>query len=129
MIDHESIIYTEVSSALRREFSGIRIIGTDFIDNPPSFPAVSIIQSDNTINERYSTLSNVENVSRESYKFEIVSNLKRGKEQQCKDIANLIDEIMVERFSYLRTFNQPVPAVDSTIARRVLRYVQNVSLK
>ena len=127
MIDHESTIYADISNVLRKTFKGIRIIGTEFDDTPPSFPAVSIIQSDNTINDRYSTLASLENATREAYKFEIVSNLKQGKEQQCKTIAEEIDEIMVEKYAYLRTFNQPVPAADTSLARRVLRYVNNVS--
>ena len=129
MIDHEDAIFDEVATLLRANFEGIHIIGREITDTPPSFPAVSIIQSDNTINGKYSTFESKENVAIESYKFEIVSNLEKGeKEAQCKAIAGMINSIMVDTHAYTRTFNQPVPSADTSLARRVLRYTQNISI-
>lgn len=123
MIDYEDIVYDEVSSMLRAEFEGIFIIGVELTDAPPQFPAVSIIQANSKVNDRYSTFDYVENVASEEYRFDIYSNLEDQKDakQQTKDILAVIDGVMSDLF-YIRSFCQPVPNADTKFTRRVARY-------
>ena len=126
MIDQEDEIYDAVSSALRSAFDGIFITGVEITDTPPRFPAVSIIQLNSTVSERYSTFEKVDNVAAEEYKFDVYSNLESQKDakQQTKDIVAVIDGVMSDRF-YIRSFCQPIPGVDSKNTRRVARYKNN----
>lgn len=123
MIDNEQLVYDKVSAALRAKFDGIFIIGVEITDTPPQFPATSIIQSNSSVNGRYSTFEKVDNVASEEYKFDIYSNLEAQKDakQQTKDILAVIDGVMCELF-YIRSFCQPIPTADGKSTRLVARY-------
>ena len=123
MIDNEQLVYDKVSAALRTAFDGIFIIGVELTDTPPRFPAVSIIQSNSSVNGRYSTFEKVDNVAEEEYKFGIHSNLESQREakQQTKEILAVIDGVMCDLF-YIRPFCQPVPSADTKNTRLVARY-------
>ena len=127
MIDHENEIFEKVSTALRENFPDIYVIGREISDTPPSFPAVSITQSANEVNSKYSTFRQIEHAANEVYKFEIASNLEVGREKQCKEILQVIDSVMSEMFYYTRRKPQSVPAIDPTVARLIARYENNSS--
>ena len=124
MIDKENEIFNTVSSALRKKFKGIYVVGTELTATPPKFPAVSFVQTNNVIKENYSTFNNLENVAQEDYKAEVCSNLTEGKEAQTKEITTAISDIM-SGFGYIRTFCEPVANIDPTVARRISRYRKN----
>ena len=123
MIDNEQLVYDKVSAALRAKFDIIFIIGVEITDTPPQFPATSIIQSNSSVNGRYSTFEKVDNVAEEEYKFDVYSNLESQKDakQQTKDILAVIDGVMCELF-YIRSFCQPIPTADKKSTRLVARY-------
>lgn len=123
MIDNEQLVYDEVSSALRAAFEGIFIVGAELTDNPPQFPAVSIVQKHSEVNQRHSTFDSVENAVIEEYEFGVYSNLEdiHTAKKQTKDIMAVIDEVMCGLF-YPRTFCQPIPSADAKITRRIARY-------
>ena len=126
MIDNEQLVYDRVSTALRTAVDGIFVIGVELTDTPPRFPAVSVIQSNSSVNERYSTFEKVDNVAAEEYKFDIYSNLENFKDakQQTKEILAVIDGVMSDLF-YIRSFCQPIPNADRKITRLVARYKKN----
>ena len=124
MIDKESEIFSAVATALRLKYKKIYVIGTELTATPPKFPAVSFVQSNNSVRSEYSTFSSLENVAREDYKAEVFSNLEQGKEAQTKEITNVISDV-VRELGYERTFCQPIANGDPTIARRVSRYTKN----
>ena len=126
MIDHELLIFNAVAAALRKQFQPIFVSGVELVDTPPQFPAVSIVQTDNKVNERGSTFDYVENVATVTYTFNIFSNLENiaDAKAQTKRIASVIDEVMAGLF-YPRTFCQPIANADSKISRLVGRYTKN----
>ena len=124
MIDYESDIFTAVASALRAEFPGIYVVGTELSTTPSNFPAVSFIQTNNAVRSEYSTFQSLENVATEDYKVEVYSNLITGKEAQTKAITGVISDVM-SGLGYERTFCEPVPNGDPTVNRRVSRYRKN----
>jgi hypothetical protein len=125
LIDKELEIFNAVAKRLREKFTTIYVVNTELLDTPPKFPAVSFVQSNNAINNQYSTFGNIENVVKEDYKAEIFSNLSTGEERQAKEIASVISDAMNE-FLYERTFCEFIPnGNDATICRRVSRYTKN----
>ena len=124
MIDKETEIFNTVASKLRAKFSGIYIVGTELVTTPPRFPAVSFIQTNNSVRDVYSTFHRLENVVKEDYKAEVYSNLEKGKEAQTKEITIAISDIMSD-LGYERTFCEPIANIDATVSRRVSRFTKN----
>ena len=124
MIDKEPEVFEAVSSALRKKYKGIYVIGAEMSDAPPKFPAVSLVQTNNAIKDGFSTFDSLENVVTEDYKAEVFSNLEKGKEAQTKEITSVISDVM-SSLDYVRTFCEVVPNNDATITRRMSRYRKN----
>ena len=124
MIDKEAEIFKAVSTALRGKIKGIYVIGAEMSPTPPKFPAVSFVQTNNSVKSEHSTFDSLENVVTEDYKAEVCSNLEKGKEAQTKEITSIISDVMSE-LGYERTFCEVVPNIDSTINRRMSRYRKN----
>ena len=124
MIDKENDIFKAVSSELRKKYKGIYIVGTELITTPPRFPAVSLIQTNNSVRNEYSTFDRLENVVKEDYKAEVYSNLEKGKEAQTKEITMEISDVL-HSLGYERTFCEPVANIDATVSRRVSRFAKN----
>ncbi len=124
MIDKENEIFKVVSTALRKKFKGIYVIGAEMSPTPPKFPAVSFVQTNNTTKTEFATFDSLENVVTEDYKAEVYSNLEKGKEAQTKEITSIISDVM-GGLGYVRTFCEIVPNTDSTINRRMSRYRKN----
>ena len=124
MIDNEKNVFNAVSAKLRSKYENIYIVGTELADTPPKFPAVSLVQTNNSIKTEHSTFDSLENVVREDYKAEVFSNLETGKEAQTKEITGVISDVMCD-LGYERTFCEPIANGDSTINRRVSRYTNN----
>ena len=124
MINKETETFVFVADKLRKNFNGIYVIGAELTSTPPQFPAVSIVQTNNAINESYSTFGSLENVAKEDYKVEVCSNLEHGKEAQARDITTVISDAMSE-LGYVRIFCEPIVNADSTVHRRMSRYRKN----
>lgn len=125
MTDKENELFADIASELRKQFDGIYIIGKQLSSEPPRFPAVSIIQENNTVNTRYSTFNELENVACITQYIEIYSNDREQKEEICKSISIVIDDVLKTR-GYCRSLNQPMINVDDSIARRVMRYKKEI---
>lgn len=125
MIDIENELFTKIADALHEEFpdpdeetNGIFVTG-EYTNAPSSFPAVSIIEMDNTTADYDSS---GETHAQVMYEVNIFSNLRSGKKSQCKKIAQVIDRIFTA-YNFSRMMLQPIPNMnDSTIYRMVGRY-------
>lgn len=125
MIDHEAELFNIVARKLREKYgaNNIYVIGEEVINEPPRYPSISIVQSDNIINDKYSTFKEQENVAIETYKVEVVSK----DSEQSKEIVDLINEVFKEH-NYLRTYNQPVFSVNTSNYRRIARFINKNSI-
>ena len=121
MIDKEKEIFDAVAKELREKFPGIYVVGTELVSAPPRFPSVSFVQTNNTVQGKYSTFDSLENVVKEDYKAEVFSNLKNGRDAQTKEITKVISDVMCD-LNFERTFCEPIPNADATISRRMSRY-------
>lgn len=120
MIDAENIIFSRIANMLRTAYPGI-FVRSEFTDIPARFPAVTIIESDNSVLTRQSTL-NIENAASLMYEVNVYSNLSTGKKQQAKAIMALIDNEFAA-MNFVRTMCNPVSNLqDATIYRMVARY-------
>ena len=121
MINIESDVFNIVSIAARKVYPDLYITG-EYVKSPPTFPAVSIVEVDNSAYTRTQTDSNVENHAELLYEVNVYSNKKSGKKSECKEIAALIDNELAA-LGFSRTMLQPIPNMDdATIYRMTGRY-------
>ena len=121
MTDKEDELFADIANNLRKKFDGIYIIGKQLSSEPPRFPAVSIVQENNIVNTKFSTFNELENVACITQYIEIYSNDNEQKEEICKSISLVVDNVL-KFHGYIRMLNQPMVNADDTIARRIMRY-------
>jgi hypothetical protein len=122
VIDIESEVFTHVANTLRSQFPGIFVSG-EYVTAPTKFPAVTIIEMDNSLYARTKDLEGNENHSVLMYEVNVYSNLASGKKTQCKSIMALVDNKMQE-LGFARVGCSPValPNTDTSIYRMIARY-------
>lgn len=121
MINVENEIFSIVSTKVRNEFPNIYMSG-EYVKSPPSFPATSLVEMDNTAYTSTQTSSGNENHATLMYEVNTYSNKVKGKKSECKEIMTLIDNEM-EALGFTRTMLQPIPNMDdATIYRMTARY-------
>jgi hypothetical protein len=126
MIDIESEVFDRVATRVREQFPDIFMTG-EYVKSPSSFPAVSLIEQDNSIRENTMDSGSNENHANVMYEVNVYSNKTTRKKSECKDIIALIDKEMTA-MGFVRSTLTPVPnEYDSTIYRMVGRYRAAVS--
>lgn len=126
MIDIESQVFDRVAKRVREQFPDIFMVG-EYVSSPSSFPAVSLMEMDNSISETTIDSGSNENHANVMYEVNVYSNKATGKKSECKAIMALIDTEMTA-LGFVRATLTPVPnEYDSTIYRMVGRYRAAVS--
>ena len=126
MIDVENQVFDRVAKRVREQFPNIFIAG-EYVMSPPSFPAASGMEMDNSIREVTIDSGSNENHANVMYEWNTYSNKTTGKKSECKAIMALIDAEMTD-MGFVRVTLTPVPnEYDSTIYRMVGRYKAAVS--
>lgn len=120
IIDCENAVFDTVAKALRAAYKGIFVAG-EYMDTPASFPAVTVMETSNTVYERMRT-TEIERAVRVLYEANVYSNKQSGKKAECKKIMDTLDAVM-KGMGFTRTFRNQVPNLqDATIYRIVARY-------
>lgn len=120
MIDVESEIFNSIASVLRKKYNGIFVTG-EFVDKPASFPAVTIIENDNSVVSRMRT-TNIENAVNLMYEVNVYSNVVGYKKSEAKKIMATIDNEFA-KIGFERVSCTPVSNLqDATIFRLLARY-------
>ena len=128
MIDIESTVFNTVATKVREHYPDIYMVG-EYVKSPSSFPAVSLVEMDNSTRTDTIDSGSNENHANVMYEVEVYSNKTTGKKSECKAIIALIDEEMIA-LGFSRVTLTPVPNMnDSTIYRMVGRYRATVSSK
>ena len=126
MINIENEIFNDVSTKVRTSVEDVYMSG-EYVKSPPNFPAVFLIEMDNTPVVATQTSTEMENHSSLMYEVNVYSNKKIGKKTECKKIIALIDEAM-SALGFTRIMLQPIPNMDdATIYRMTARYRAIVS--
>lgn len=121
MIDIERQIYTPIADALRKQFKGISVSG-EYVNAPPKFPYVSIVEQDNYMSANRLDSSDREKFSTLMYEVNVYSDKAGSKKSVCREIMGAVDEMLYER-NFTRISLSPVPNMENgTIYRLVARY-------
>jgi hypothetical protein len=126
MIDIENEVFDRVAKRVREQYPNIFMVG-EYVKSPSSFPAVSLMEMDNSIRESTADSGSSENHVNVMYELNVYSNKTTGKKSECKNIVALID-LEMAAMGFVRSTLTPVPnEYDSTIYRMVGRYRAAVS--
>ena len=121
MINIENDIFDFVYEKVIEKFPNIYMSG-EYVKSPPSFPASSLVEMDNTTYTSTQTGSDNENHASVMYELNVYSNKMTRKKTECKAIVAFIDEIMIS-LGFTRIMLQPIPNMDdATIYRMTARY-------
>ena len=121
MIDPENEVYTRIVEVLRAEFPGINT-ASEYVKSPPSFPHVSIVQSDNYPITEHEDSSLQENMVQVMFEVNVHSNKSPGKKAECKAIMNVINDLLTS-MNFRRLVMTPVPNMENaSIYRITARY-------
>lgn len=121
MIDIERQVYTPIAEALRKRFKGITVSG-EYVNAPPKFPYVSIIEQDNYMSANRLDSSDSERFSTVMYEVNVYSDKAGKKKTVCREIMGVIDEMLYGK-NFIRISMSPVPNLENgTIYRLVARY-------
>lgn len=121
MISPENEVFQIVASAVREQVDPIYIAG-EYVSAPPKFPAVFIVEVDNTVNPLTSDSGSVEKSVNVMYEVDVYSNKVQGRKAECKAIIALVDE-QFRRLGFTRAFLNPVQNLnDATVYRMTARY-------
>ncbi len=126
MIDCENEIFGIIEKALASEYPDI-FVSSEYVMSPSSFPYVSVVEMDNTVDIRTQTSGNIENHANVMYQVDIYSNKTAGKKTECKAIAALIDNEFAA-LGFNRTMLQSIPNMDDEKIYRITgRYTAKIS--
>ena len=124
MISPENIVFSTIATALREKYDGIFVSG-EFTDLPAKFPAVTIVESDNSIVQRMRT-TNIENAVSVMYEANIYTNTVGYKKSEAKDILKVVDDEFSKMGSARILCNPVANLSDATIYRIVARYQASI---
>lgn len=128
MIDCEAKVFQACADAFRAAYPNGFIAG-EYVAQPPKFPAVSVVEMDNNVDERALDNGNIENAVNVMYQVDVYSNRNTGKKAQAKAIIALIDNVLAQ-YRFVRTFCNPVQNFnDATIYRMTARYRRRITDK
>lgn len=121
MIDMESAIFTKLATALRTEYPDVTVVG-EYLNAPPKFPFVSIVEADNYADTRYLDGGGEEKYARILYEVNVYSDKAGTKKSECRKLLKRIDA-MLHGMNLVRISMNPVPNLeDATIYRLNARY-------
>ena len=93
----------------------------EYTDVPAKFPAVTIVEEDNSIVQRMRT-TNIENAVNLMYSANVYTNTVGYKKSEAKEIMSVIDDEF-SKMGFARTMCNPVANLqDATIYRMTARY-------
>jgi hypothetical protein len=125
MIDAEEELFDELARLVLEASPGAYVSG-EHVEVPARFPAVSIIETSNKVEESREDTSGSEVAAELGYTVNVYSNSASGAKRECKAIMEVIDERMRLR-NMRRAFSGPVSnEADPSIYRLTASYAGSV---
>lgn len=121
MITIENKVVDSIITALATGYPSATV-GSEYTRTTARLPYVEVVEMDNSVFERASTLSQIEVMAQLTYEIQIFSNKKSGRKAECKAIAAIVDGVMEGMGFYRIMLNQVLNYEDATIYRMVGRW-------
>ena len=115
----------QVIDAIDRELATAypsAVVTAGYVRSSSQFPCVQVVEIDTRVLERASTLSTIEVMATVVIEINFFSNKTSSKKEECKELAAITDEVMVN-LGFMRTMLSHTPNYeDSTIFRMTGRW-------
>lgn len=122
MIEIEVDFFDEIARAIYETFPEAYVVA-EYVNAPPQFPAVSIIQTANVEDMSRIDSSGKEIANALTYDVNVYSNSERNRKNEAKGLMQIVDEVM-RKNNYRRTTLMPLDnAADPSIYRITARYI------
>lgn len=121
MITIENEVVNEIITTLATAYPSATV-GSEYTRTASAFPYVQVVEMDNSVYQRASTLSHIEVMAQLTYEINVFSNKKSGRKAECKEIVGIVDSIMESLGFYRIMLNQVLNYEDATIYRMVGRW-------
>lgn len=122
MVDIEADVYDRVARAVLAEYPSAFTSST-YVPAPSSFPAVSLAEISSVTNTSSLDSRGRELMSDLTFEVNVCTNLKVGAKEQARDIARIVDGVMLP-MNMTRTYSSQVTnSADSSVYRHTTRYV------
>lgn len=124
MIDIENKVFNDIADAVRSKFitqyPKLTVVG-EYIDVPPSFPCITIVEDDNYAYTKSQDDVGIEHHVNVMYSVNIYTNNVNGKKALAKSIADVVDGKMKD-LKFTRRMRNQIPNQDRSIYRITMRY-------
>lgn len=120
MIDIESKVFDTVYNAVHTAFPEARI-DAGYIEQSATFPAISVVETNNVPVASKNTDDNSENYTRLYYEVNIYTNDSSTAKSEARAIVKVVDDAM-KSLKFYRTLVRQLPNQDRTIFRLYARY-------
>ena len=120
MIEIEAKVYSPIATALKQQYQGIYVT-SEPAPTPSKALAVSIVQQDSYSSQRKQDNTLTERFATVMFQVDVYSNKQTGKKSECKEVMNVIDEMLFD-MNFMRLSLNPIPMEDSGYYRLSARY-------
>lgn len=121
MITLENQVVNAIDDALENEYPGA-FVTAGYIKSASQFPCIQVVEIDNRVFERATSLSEIEVMATIVIEINFYSNKVNGKKEECRQLALITDEVM-EGLGFMRIlFSQTPNYEDATVYRMTGRW-------
>lgn len=121
MITLENQVVDAIDIALENEYPSA-FVTAGYIKSASQFPCIQVVEIDNRVFERATSLSEIEVMATIVIEINFYSNKVNGKKEECRQLALITDEVM-EKLGFMRIlFSQTPNYEDATVYRMTGRW-------
>lgn len=120
MTDIENKVFDTVCNAVQAAFPGTMMYSKD-TEMSATYPAGTVVETDNVPVLQTSTDDNSENHARLSYEINFYSDKQTGAKRECRDLMKVADTAM-KSLKFRRIMARQLDNIDRTLCRMYARY-------
>ena len=121
MITLENVVINAINKVLSIQYPEA-FVTAGYIQSTSQFPCVQVVEIDNRVFERATSLSEIEVMATIVIEINFYSNKTSGKKEECRKMAVITDKVM-EDLGFMRIlFSQTPNYEDATVYRMTGRW-------
>ena len=127
MITLENQVIDAIDDVLSVQYPSA-FVTAGYIKSASQFPCVQVVEIDNRVFERATTLSEIEVMATIVIEINFYSNKTSGKKEECRQLAAITDEVM-EGLGFMRTMLSQTPNYEDATVYRITGRWQKIQAR